>query len=136
MWCHAGFNERLLPKKLEKTMSVPVKPDITFEDLEKIDIRAGTIMQINDVPRSDKVVQLTVDFGEFTRSILCGIKQERSDLQAMVGKQALFVVNLAPKKISGVVSEGMVFDIGYADGVVPAALSQPEFPVPNGSRAG
>jgi methionine--tRNA ligase beta chain len=117
-------------------MTVDVKAPISFEDLEKIDIRAGTIVRVSDVPRSDKVVQLTVDFGSFTRSILCGIKQERSDLQALVGRQTLFVVNLPPKKISGVVSEGMLFDIGYADGVIPSAMAMPEFVVPNGVRAG
>lgn len=117
-------------------MTAPVKPAITFEDLDKIDIRAGTILRVDDVPRSDKVVQLTVDFGDFQRSILCGIKQERTDLQALVGRQTLFVVNLAPKKISGVVSEGMLFDIGYADGVIPSAMAIPECVVPNGVRAG
>lgn len=117
-------------------MSAEVKPVITLADLDKIDIRAGTIKRVDDVPRSEKVVQLTVDFGAFKRTILCGIKQERQDLQALVGKQALFVVNLAAKKISGVESEGMLFDIGYADGIIPSALAQPEFPVPNGSRAG
>ena len=117
-------------------MGEPVKPVISFDVLDKVDIRCGTIIAVNDVPRSDKVVQLMVDFGDFQRSILSGIKQERSDLQALLGKQALFVVNLAPKKISGVESEGMLFDIGYADGIVPAALAQPEFPVPNGVRAG
>lgn len=117
-------------------MTVDVKPPITFADLDKIDIRAGTILRVDEVPRSDKVVQLTVDFGAFTRSILCGIKQERSDLQALVGRQTLFVVNLPPKKISGVVSEGMLFDIGYADGVIPSAMALPEFVVPNGVRAG
>jgi tRNA-binding protein len=117
-------------------VSAAVKPVITMADLDKIDIRAGLIERVDDVPRSDKVVQLSVDFGDFKRSILCGIKQERSDLQALVGKQALFVVNLAPKKISGVESEGMLFDIGYADGIIPSALAQPEFPIPNGSRAG
>lgn len=117
-------------------MSAAVKPVITLDDLEKIDIRAGMIERVDDVPRSDKVVQLTVDFGDFKRSILCGIKQERTDLQGLVGRQALFVVNLAPKKISGVVSEGMLFDIGYADGIIPSALATPEFAVPNGTRAG
>jgi len=117
-------------------MTAPVKPVISFEDLDKIDVRIGTILSVGDVPRSDKLVQLIVDFGAFQRSILCGIKQERDDLQLLVGQQASFVVNLAPKKISGVVSEGMMFDLGYADGIIPAALAQPEFPVPNGTRAG
>ena len=117
-------------------MSHPVKPLVTLSDLDKLDIRCGTITALNDVPRSDKVAQLSVDFGDFERIIVCGIKQERADLQALVGLQALFVVNLAPKKICGVLSEGMMFDIGYADGLLPAALAQPEFPVPNGVRAG
>ena len=117
-------------------MSAPVKPLVTLDDLDRLDIRCGTITAVNDVPRSDKVIQLLVDFGDFSRSILCGIKQERPDLAALVGQQALFVVNLAPRKICGVQSEGMMFDIGYADGVLPSALARPEFPVPNGVRAG
>ena len=63
------------------------------------------------------------------------MKQERENPQEIVGKQALFLVNLAPKKISGQVSEGMVFDIGFADGVLPV-LAIPEGAVPNGTRAG
>ncbi|MGL6070627.1 tRNA-binding protein [Craterilacuibacter sp.] len=117
-------------------MGAPVKPVITLADLDKLDIRCGTITAVADVPRSDKVVQLSVDFGDFSRTIVCGIKQERDDLQALIGLQALFVVNLAPKKICSVLSEGMMFDIGYADGLLPAALAQPEFAVPNGVRAG
>lgn len=58
-----------------------------------------------------------------------------NDKQLLAGKQALFVVNLAPKRIFGEVSEGMLFDIGYADGITPV-LAQPEKGVPNGSRAG
>jgi tRNA-binding protein len=76
-----------------------------------------------------------VDFGDFQRSILSGMKGEREDPQEIVGRQTLFVVNLAPKKMAGEVSEGMIFDIGYADGIVPA-LAQPERPVPDGSRLG
>ena len=116
-------------------MSAPVKPVVTLDDLDKLDIRLGQILAVDDVPRSDKLVQLTVDFGDFQRTILSGMKQER-DPQEIVGKQALFVVNLAPRKLSGVVSEGMVFDIGVADGVAKPALAQPEHPLPNGSRAG
>jgi len=80
-------------------------------------------------------VRLTVSFGDHTRSILAGMKQERSDLQALVGKQALFVVNLEPKTMAGELSEGMIFDIGYADGL-PPALAVPERPLPDGARAG
>ncbi len=63
------------------------------------------------------------------------MKQERANPKEIEGRQALFVVNLEPRKMRGMVSEGMLFDIGYADGVRPA-LASPEHPVPDGSRAG
>ena len=113
----------------------PIKPTISFDDLNRIDIRVGTIVSIQDVAGSDKLLKLTVDFGDHERSILAGMKQERQDPRELEGIQALFVVNLEPKKIMGQMSEGMLFDIGYADGIVPA-LAIPERPVPNGSRLG
>jgi tRNA-binding EMAP/Myf-like protein len=63
------------------------------------------------------------------------MKGERANPQEIVGLQALFVVNLEPRRMAGELSEGLLFDIGYADGVTPA-LSVPERPVPNGTRAG
>lgn len=87
------------------------------------------------MPRSDKLVRLTVDFGDHRRSILVGMKQEREDPGEIRGRQALFVVNLPPRKNAGEMSEGMLFDIGYADGAKPV-LAVPEKPVPNGTRAG
>ena len=63
------------------------------------------------------------------------MKRERPDPSELVGRQALFVVNLEPRKMMGEISEGMVFDLGYADGVLPA-LAVPERPVPDGTRAG
>ena len=113
----------------------PVKPPITTDLLEKIDIRVGTIEAVEDVPNSDKLVALRVNFGDHTRTILSGMKQERANPHEIEGKQALFVVNLEPRKMRGMMSEGMLFDIGFADGVKPA-LAMPETSVPNGSRAG
>ena len=113
----------------------PVKPPISTDVLDKIDIRAGTIESVEEVPGSDKLVALRVNFGDHKRTILSGMKQERSNLREIEGKQALFVVNLEPRKMRGMLSEGMLFDIGYADGVKPA-LAMPEHPVPDGSRAG
>lgn len=115
--------------------AAPVKPAITIADLEKIDVRVGTIISVEDVRSSDKLVRLVVDFGDRQRSILAGMKQERPDVGAIAGTQALFVVNLEPKRIMGELSEGMLFDIGYADGVQPV-LAIPESRVPNGTRAG
>lgn len=84
---------------------------------------------------SNKLVKLCVDFGEFQRTILVGMKAERENPREIEGRQALFVVNLAPRKMAGIVSEGMLFDIGYANGILPV-LAQPERPVPNGACAG
>jgi len=113
----------------------PIKKTISFEDFEKLDIRVGTIILVSDVEKSKKLLKLTVDFGDHTRSILAGIKQERENPQEIKGKQALFVLNLPEKKMVGEVSQGMLFDIGYADNITPC-LAVPELPVPNGSRAG
>jgi tRNA-binding protein len=113
----------------------PVKPTVRFAALEALDIRVGTIQKVEGVARSEKLMKLTVSFGDHTRSILAGIKKERPDPREIEGKQALFVVNLEPRKMADEVSEGMLFDIGYADGVIPA-LAMPERPVPDGTRAG
>ena len=112
-----------------------IKPPIQLDDLEKIDIRVGTILSVNDVANSDKLVKLTVNFGDHTRTILAGLKQERENPKVIEGKQALFVVNLPAKKMRNEVSEGMLFDIGYADGLVPV-LATPESPMPDGARVG
>ena len=112
----------------------PVKPSIPVEVLERIDIRVGTIESVEDVPGADKLVALRVNFGDHSRTIVAGMKQERANPREIEGKQALFVVNLEPRKMRGVLSEGMLFDIGYADGVRPV-LAMPEWPVPNGTRA-
>lgn len=114
---------------------LPVKPVIAFSDLEKLDIRIGLIEKVEDVPGSEKLVRLTVDFGQFKRKILVGMKKERENVQEVSEKQALFVVNLPPKEMAGEISEGMLFDIGYANGVTPVlAVSEKE--VPNGVSAG
>lgn len=113
----------------------PIKPIIRYDVVDKIDIRIGTIERVEDIQEADKLVKLIVDFGDHKRTILAGIKQEREDPAALEGIQALFVVNLAPRKMMGEVSEGMLFDIGYADGLTPV-LATPEKPVPAGTRAG
>ena len=113
----------------------PIKPPLPFSALEAIDVRVGTIRRIEAVPKSDKLLRLTVDFGDHTRTILSGMKGEREDLQALAGIQTLFVVNLEPRKMAGRVSEGMLLDLGYADGLRPA-LALPEHLLPNGARAG
>lgn len=118
-------------------MTAPIKQTIQFDDLEKIDIRVGTIVKVEDIEGSDKLVKLTVDLGEeTTRTILVGMKKEREDAKGEVeGKQALFVLNLPYKTMMGIESQGMLFDIGYADHITPV-LAMPEKSVPNGTRVG
>ena len=113
----------------------PIKPSISIDTLNQIDIRVGTILSVADVPGSDKLVQLRVSFGDHERTIVAGLKNERANPNEIEGKQALFVVNLEPRKMRGVISQGMLFDIGYADGV-PPVLAVPETQVPDGTRAG
>ena len=113
----------------------PVKPTVGIEVLESLDIRVGTIISVEDVPGSSKLVRLSVDFGDHRRIILAGLKRERAAPKEIEGRQALFVVNLKPRKMAGETSEGMLFDIGYSDEIVPV-LAVPESPVPNGARAG
>jgi len=112
----------------------PIKPTISSEIFDQVDIRVGTIEAVEDIADSDKLCQLRVNFGDHRRTIVAGIRQERSNPREIEGKQALFVVNLEPRKMRGVMSEGMLFDIGYADGLRPV-LAVPESPVPDGTRA-
>jgi tRNA-binding protein len=95
----------------------------------------GTIEEIENLKGADKLVKLRVNFGDHQRNILAGIKTERVDPGEIIGRQALFVVNLEPREMMGEVSEGMLFDLGYADDITPV-LAVPERPVPNGTRAG
>ena len=112
-----------------------IKPTVTIADLDKLDVRVGTIVSVQDVAKSTKLVRLTVEFGDHRRVVLAGMRGERADPQEIVGAQALFVVNLEPKRMAGEVSEGMLFDIGYADRLSPV-LAQPERALPNGVRVG
>lgn len=113
----------------------PVKTEAALGALDALDIRVGTIASVEDVLGSRKLLRLVVDFGDHKRNILAGMKGERTNPQEIAGRQALFVVNLAPRKMAGEVSEGMLLDLGFADGIVPV-LAVPERPVPNGTRAG
>jgi len=113
----------------------PIKALVPFAALEALDIRLGEIVAIEDVANSSKLVRLKVSFGDHTRTILSGMRKERESLGALVGVRTLFVINLEPRKMAGEVSEGMLLDLGYADGLQPALLLS-ERPMPSGARAG
>ena len=76
-----------------------IKPVVSLEVLNQIDIRVGTIIPVSDVPDSGKLVQLRVGFGDHERTIVAGMKTERANPQAISGKQAPFVVNLEPRRM-------------------------------------
>ena len=113
----------------------PVKSTVPYASLEALDVRVGTIVRVEEVPNSSKLVRLIVNFGDHQRNVLAGMKQERNDPTEIRGRQALFVVNLEPRTMAGEVSQAMLFDLGYADGITPV-LAVPESPVPDGTRAG
>ncbi|WP_218003509.1 hypothetical protein [Nocardia concava] len=113
----------------------PVKPTVPFDNLDQLDVRVGRILSVEEVPTSKKLLRMRVSFGDHERTVLSGMKGEREDSTEIVGRQALFVVNLEPRMMAGELSEAMIFDLGYADGILPA-LAQPERPVPDGTRAG
>jgi tRNA-binding protein len=120
---------------MDEFKPAPVKPIVAFSALEALDIRVGTIERVEEVPRSEKLMKLVVNFGDHTRNILAAIRKERENPREIEGKQALFILNLEPRKMAGEISEGMLFDLGYADAITPA-LAMPERQVPNGTRAG
>lgn len=74
----------------------PTKPTIPFDLLNRLDVRVGTIVLVEDVARSNKLVRLTVDFGDRERKVLVGMKQERENPKEIEGVQALFVVTCFP----------------------------------------
>jgi|SRR6202035_454493 tRNA-binding protein len=94
-----------------------VKPTVSPELLDQIDIRVGTIESVTDVANSKRLIALRVNFGDHVRTVLAGMKRERANPREIEGKQAIFVVNLPPRKIAGMISEAMLFDIGYLDGI-------------------
>lgn len=92
-----------------------VKPEIVFDDFAKIDLRVGTIVAASKVEKADKLLQLSVDLGFETRTIVSGIAQH-FEPASIVGKQVTIVVNLAPRKMRGIESNGMILMAEDANG--------------------
>ena len=93
----------------------PVKPEITYDDFAKLDVRTGTVVSAEPVPKADKLLKLEVDLGFERRTVVSGIA-EHFDPAALPGKTVLVLVNLAPRKLRGVTSEGMILMAEGADG--------------------
>jgi methionyl-tRNA synthetase len=107
---------------------------IEYADFAKVELRFGTVQEAVKVPKSDKLLKLTVDLGEAApRTIVAGIGKTFTDPSALVGRQFLFVTNLAPRKVMGVESHGMMLAAG--DGPDALFLASPSGAVTPGSQA-
>ncbi len=116
--------------------SSDAKPIITYDDFLKLDLRVGTVTEAGDHPNADRLIVLQVDLGSETRQIVAGLKAW-IEPDTMVGKQVIVVANLAPRKMRGLESQGMLLAASDMSGegdkpanVVPLS---PSIDVPAGS---
>jgi methionyl-tRNA synthetase len=106
------------------------KPEIAYEDFAKLDIRIGKIIAAEMVPEADKLIKCTVDFGEIgLRTIVSGIAEWKKP-EELVGREFPYIVNLSPRKLRGVESQGMILAASDDSGV---ALIFPERELPPGT---
>jgi methionyl-tRNA synthetase len=115
-----------------KYKAQPVKENIEFDAFEKLDIRVGTVLECEKVPKTDKLLRFLLDDGLQKRTILSGIAAWYPDPSGLVGKQVCFIANLEPRKMRGVLSEGMILSAENSDGSL--ALISPSGMVLPGSR--
>ena len=117
----------LQPSNQPIVSSYPLKPEISIEDVKKVDLRVGVICSAERVVKSKKLLKLLVDIGQEKRSIVAGIGEGLEDLSALIGKNVVVVVNLKAAKLMGVESQGMLlaakgtqgFDLALCDGSLP-----------------
>jgi methionyl-tRNA synthetase len=117
--------------ELETKKIAEIKPEIVFDDFGKMDIRIGTVVAAENVPKSKKLLKLSVADGHETRTILSGIA-EHFKAEDVVGRQVCFLANLAPRPIMGQTSQGMILMAEDRDGSL--AFVQPSKAIWNGAR--
>lgn len=110
----------------------PVKENIQFDTFEKLDIRVGTVLECEKVPKADKLLRFLLDDGLEKRTILSGIAAYYPNPQELVGRQVCFIANLEPRKLRGILSEGMILSAENSDGRL--ALVSPTKEVLPGSQ--
>ena len=125
----AGLKESTAAAKENKPQQS--KPMIQFDDFAKLELKAGTITACEKVEKADKLLKLEVDIGTEKRTIVSGIAQHYS-ADEMIGKQVVVVTNLAPRKMKGIESQGMILTAEDSDGKLQ--LLKPENPVSPGSN--
>ena len=107
-----------------------VKQNVAFEDFMKVDIRVGTVLDCKRVPKADKLLQFRIADGMEERTILSGIAQHYPNPEELIGTQVCFIANFEPRKLRGVMSEGMILSAEDSDGKL--VLIQPKATVTNG----
>jgi methionyl-tRNA synthetase len=110
--------------------ATPVKGNVAFEDFMKVDIRVGTVLECSRVPKADKLLQFRIADGLEERTILSGIAQHYPNPEELVGTQICFIANFEPRKLRGIMSDGMILSAEDADGKL--VLIQPKIHVTNG----
>ncbi len=117
--------------ELENKVATPVKENINFDDFMKMDIRIGTITEAEKVAKTKKLLKITVDTGVDTRTVVSGIAEHYKP-EEIIGKQVSVLMNLEPRKLKGIESEGMILMAEDADGKL--AFVSPEQAVVAGSE--
>ncbi len=106
----------------------PIREEISFEDWSKLDIRVGTVLECTKVPKADKLLQFKIEDGLETRTIVSGIAKFYKP-EELVGKQVCFIANFAPRKLKGIISEGMILSAEGHDGtlslITPMGMLKP-----------
>lgn len=125
--------QRLEAIKKNNRKAEPVKPTVSFEDFEKLDIRVGTVLECSPVPKADKLLQFRIDDGLEQRTIVSGIAKHYKP-EDLVGKQVCFIANFAPRKLRGVESQGMILSAVDFEGNL--RVITPEQAVNAGSQVG
>lgn len=118
-------------EKMEETTNATSKPEIVYDDFAKLELKAGTVTACEKVEKADKLLKLEVDLGTEKRTIVSGIAL-RYKAEEMIGKQVVVVVNLAPRKMKGIESQGMILTAEDKDGTLQ--LLKPENIVTPGSN--
>lgn len=113
--------------------AAPIKENIQFDDFTKLDIRVGTILECVKVPKTDKLLQFLIDDGIKKRTIISGIAAYYKP-EDLIGKQVCFIANLEPRKLRGILSEGMILSAENADGSL--SVITPSADVAPGSQVG
>jgi len=128
--------QKLLDTKKENETAnykaAPIRENVAFDDFMKMDIRVGTVLDCQKVPKADKLLQFRIADGLEDRTILSGIAQSYPNPEELIGTQVCFIANFEPRKLRGVMSEGMILSAENADGKL--VLIQPKAVVSNGAE--